>query len=257
MKPPGEEENQRLGMLLLNTLARETRLWRAPVLKNGCIQGSDISPPQYHEVIVWLHEMSSVFQFSSETLALGVCVLNSVLATVKTQLKYLKCIAITSLILAAKINEEDEVIASVKDLLEQSRCKFSTAEILRMERVILNKLHWDLYIATPIDFIHIVSHQKSYNPFNVPLQTLAKTDIWSLTLCVWKAAAAWRSTASFLRCILSQGTNLACTLTVKQIDNPAKHLQYKYTFRNGNYTILAVLMNRFDYFSDFHEYKSE
>ncbi|KAF4098191.1 hypothetical protein G5714_020221 [Onychostoma macrolepis] len=155
MKPPGEEENQRLGMLLLNTLARETRLWRAPVLKNGCIQGSDISPPQYHEVIVWLHEMSSVFQFSSETLALGVCVLNSVLATVKTQLKYLKCIAITSLILAAKINEEDEVIASVKDLLEQSRCKFSTAEILRMERVILNKLHWDLYIATPIDFIHI------------------------------------------------------------------------------------------------------
>ncbi|XP_048022856.1 cyclin-I [Megalobrama amblycephala] len=155
MKPPGEEENQRLGTLLLNTLAREMRLWRAPVLKNGCIQGSDISPPQYHEVIVWLREMSGTFKFSSETFALGVCVLNSLLATVKTRLKYLKCMAITSLILAAKINEEDEVIASVKDLLEQSRCKFSTAEILRMERVILNKLHWDLYIATPMDFIHI------------------------------------------------------------------------------------------------------
>lgn len=51
----------------------------------------------------------------------------------------------------------EQVIASVKDLLEQSRCKFSTAEILRMERVILNKLHWDLYMATPMDFIHIVS----------------------------------------------------------------------------------------------------
>uniref|UniRef100_A0A8C1YTE3 Cyclin I family, member 2 n=1 Tax=Cyprinus carpio TaxID=7962 RepID=A0A8C1YTE3_CYPCA len=155
MKPPGEEENQRLGTLLLNTLARERRLWKAPVLKNGCIQGSDISPPQYHDAIVWLREMSSLFQFSSETFALGVCVLNSLLAAVKTRLKYLKCMAITSLILAAKINEEDEVIASVKDLLEQSRCKFSTAEILRMERVILNKLHWDLYIATPMDFIHI------------------------------------------------------------------------------------------------------
>uniref|UniRef100_A0A8C2HUV1 Cyclin I family, member 2 n=1 Tax=Cyprinus carpio TaxID=7962 RepID=A0A8C2HUV1_CYPCA len=130
MKPPGNEENQRLGTLLLDTLAREMRLWRAPVLKNGCIQGSDISPPQYHEVIVWLREVSSLFQFSSETFALGVCVLNSLLAAVK-------------------------VIASVKDLLEQSGCKFSTAEILRMERVILNKLHWDLYIATPMDFIHI------------------------------------------------------------------------------------------------------
>lgn len=155
MKAPGEEENGRLDTLLLNTLAREKRLWRTPALKNGCVQGSDISPAQYHEVIVWLRETSSTFQFSSETFALGVCVLNSLLATVKTQLKYLKCMAITSLILAAKVNEEDEVIASVKDLLEQSRCKFSTAEILRMERVILNKLHWDLYIATPMDFIHI------------------------------------------------------------------------------------------------------
>ncbi|KAI7796126.1 putative cyclin-I-like [Triplophysa rosa] len=155
MKPPGEEDNRRLGTLLLNTLEREMRLWRAPVLKNGCIQGSDIGPSQYQEVIVWMHEMSTVFQFSSETFALGVCVLNSLLATVKAPFKYLKCMAITSLILAAKVNEEDEVIASVKHLLEQSGCKFSTAEILRMERIILNKLHWDLYIATPIDFIHI------------------------------------------------------------------------------------------------------
>ncbi|XP_051536171.1 cyclin-I-like isoform X4 [Myxocyprinus asiaticus] len=135
MKPPGEDENRRLGTLLLNTLEREMRLWRAPVLKNGCIQitillrnyplkctksknlgssealtmeGSDISPSQYQEVIVWMHEMSCIFQFCSETFALGVCVLNRLLATVKTQLKYLKCMAITSLILAAKINEEDE-----------------------------------------------------------------------------------------------------------------------------------------------------
>lgn len=38
MKPPGEEESLRLGTLLLNALEREARLWRAPVLKNGCIQ---------------------------------------------------------------------------------------------------------------------------------------------------------------------------------------------------------------------------
>lgn len=48
-----------------------------------CSQGSDISPSQYHETIVWLREMSGLFQFSSETFALGVCVLNSLLAAVK------------------------------------------------------------------------------------------------------------------------------------------------------------------------------
>ncbi|XP_026873944.1 cyclin-I [Electrophorus electricus] len=156
----GSEENQRLERLLQDNLAREMRLWRAPVLHGGCIQGSDIAPNVYREIITWLQEMSGMFKFCSETFALGVCVLNRLLATVKAQSKYLKCMAITSLILAAKINEEDEVTASVKDLLAQSGCSFSTAEILRMERIILDKLHWDLYTATPIDFIHIVSSRR-------------------------------------------------------------------------------------------------
>uniref|UniRef100_A0A3B1KK13 Cyclin I family member 2 n=2 Tax=Astyanax mexicanus TaxID=7994 RepID=A0A3B1KK13_ASTMX len=130
MKFCGSEENQRLERLLDDNLAREMRLWKAPVLKGGCIQGSDITPSLYQEIVFWLCEMSETFMFSSETFALGVCVLNRLLATVK-------------------------VIASVKDLLVQSGCNFSIAEILRMERIILDKLHWDLYTATPVDFIHI------------------------------------------------------------------------------------------------------
>ncbi|XP_036381546.1 cyclin-I [Megalops cyprinoides] len=157
MKYPGLTESQRLVALLEDALARETRLWKAPVFKNGRIQGTDISQDQHQDVILWLGELSRLFKFCTETYALGVCILNRLLASVKAQPKYLRCIAITSLILAAKTNEEDEVIASVKDLAVRSGCNFSTAEILRMERIILDKLQWDLYTATPIDFIHIVS----------------------------------------------------------------------------------------------------
>ncbi|XP_040906842.1 cyclin-I [Toxotes jaculatrix] len=155
MKNPGAAESRRLVGLLEAALVREARLWKVPVFKNGCIQGADISSSQHQEMILWLRDMSRLFQFCPETFALGVCVLNRLLSTVKAQRKYLKCIAFTSLVLAAKINEEDEVIGSVKDLVVQSGCNFSTAEILRMERIILDKLHWDLYTATPVDFIHI------------------------------------------------------------------------------------------------------
>ncbi|KAM8835253.1 cyclin-I [Synchiropus picturatus] len=157
MKNPATAESRRLLGLLEEALVRERRLWKVPVFKSGHIQGTDISSSQHHEIILWLLDMNRMFQFCPETFALGVCVLNRLLSTVKAQPKYLKCIAFTSLVLAAKINEEDEVIGSVGELVAQSGCNFSTAEILRMERIILDKLHWDLYTSTPVDFIHIVS----------------------------------------------------------------------------------------------------
>ncbi|XP_024862771.2 cyclin-I isoform X1 [Kryptolebias marmoratus] len=155
MKNPEDPESRRLIGLLEAALLREARLWKVPVFKHERIQGTDISSVQHQQVILWLGEMSRMFQFCPETYALGVCVLNRLLSTVKAQTKYLKCIAFTSLVLAAKVNEEDEVLGSVKDLVVRSGCNFSTAEILRMERIILDKLHWDLYTATPVDFIHI------------------------------------------------------------------------------------------------------
>ncbi|NXY52819.1 CCNI2 protein, partial [Callaeas wilsoni] len=72
----------------------------------------------------------------------------------QAQLKYLQCIANFCLVFARKTNE-DEVIPLVQMLVVQSGCKHTPAEILRMERIILDKLQWDLYTATPMDFINI------------------------------------------------------------------------------------------------------
>uniref|UniRef100_A0A8C8CW30 Uncharacterized protein n=1 Tax=Oncorhynchus tshawytscha TaxID=74940 RepID=A0A8C8CW30_ONCTS len=47
----------------------------------------------------------------------------------------------------------EQVIGSFKDLVVQSGCNFSIAEILCMESFILDELNWDLYATTPIDFL--------------------------------------------------------------------------------------------------------
>ncbi|KFZ58086.1 Cyclin-I, partial [Podiceps cristatus] len=155
MKCPGPPESSRLAFFLENALAREARIWKVPVFQNLTLKGTDISLSCYKKAVLWIAEISSQFQFYPETFALATSILNRLLASVKAQLKYLQCIAISCLILAAKANEEDEVIPSVKKLAVQSGCKRSPAEILRMERIILDKLHWDLYTATPMDFLNI------------------------------------------------------------------------------------------------------
>uniref|UniRef100_A0A8D0FDM9 Cyclin-I n=1 Tax=Strix occidentalis caurina TaxID=311401 RepID=A0A8D0FDM9_STROC len=151
MKCPGPPESSRLASFLENALAREARIWKV----GNSLRPNRNPAPFESKAVLWIAEISSQFQFYPETFALATSIFNRLLASVKAQLKYLQCIAISCLVLAAKTNEEDEVIPSVKTLAVRSGCKRSPAEILRMERIILDKLHWDLYTATPMDFLNI------------------------------------------------------------------------------------------------------
>ncbi|XP_069508601.1 cyclin-I2 [Ambystoma mexicanum] len=164
MKYTGISESQHLSFLLENALATEARLSKVPAFQNCMLKGTDITPQHYEEAVLWIGKLSSQFQFNPETFGLAVSILNRILASVKAQLKYLRCIAVTCVVLAAKTNEEDEVIPSLKKLAVQSGCKCSPAEILRMERIILDKLHWDLYTATPVDFLNIFHAVVMYRP---------------------------------------------------------------------------------------------
>lgn len=154
MKCTGLSESQSLDILLENALLIEASKWKVPCFLDSTIKGTDISPSQYERTVLWMKELKLRLHFYPETFGLAVCILNRILASVKVQVKYLKCIAITCLYLAAKTNEEDEMIPSVKKLAVQSGCMYSSAEILRMERIILDKLQWDLYTSTPVDFLN-------------------------------------------------------------------------------------------------------
>ncbi|XP_066174404.1 cyclin-I isoform X3 [Sylvia atricapilla] len=156
MKFSGPLESQRLSLLLEMAISREAQMWKAYVLKIQPNQDVAISPRQRDEVIQWLAKLKYQFHLYPETLALAISLLDRFLAAVKARPKYLNCIAISCFFLAAKTIEEDERIPVLKVLARDSFCGCSPAEIRRMEKIILDKLNWDLHMATPLDFLHIM-----------------------------------------------------------------------------------------------------
>ncbi|CAJ1071101.1 cyclin-I [Xyrichtys novacula] len=146
---------QRLSFLLEKAASREAKMWRVCVPKKPSSQDTDISPAQRDEAVRWLTELHGRLQLYPETLVLAVSILDRFLAPIKARPKYLRCIAIACFFLAAKTCEEDECVPSLKELVASSSCGCSPSEILRMERIILDKLNWDLHTATALDFLHI------------------------------------------------------------------------------------------------------
>ncbi|XP_078086911.1 cyclin-I isoform X3 [Mustelus asterias] len=131
MKCPGSLDDQRLAFLLADALSKEARLWKVPLFKTcSNQQGATITPKQRENVVLWLRDLCSKFGYYPETFFLAVSILDRLLATVKVTLL-------------------------VKDLAAKSASGCSSSEVLRMEKIILDKLQWDLYTATPADFVNI------------------------------------------------------------------------------------------------------
>lgn len=50
-----------------------------------------------------------------------------------------------------------QLIPRIKDFIRYCGSDYTPSEVLRMELAILDRLHWDLCIGTPLDFLNIVS----------------------------------------------------------------------------------------------------
>uniref|UniRef100_A0A7N5KL60 Cyclin-G1 n=1 Tax=Ailuropoda melanoleuca TaxID=9646 RepID=A0A7N5KL60_AILME len=147
MKFPGPLENQRLSFLLEKAISREAQMWKVNVPKMPTNQ--NVSPSQRDEVIQWLAKLKYQFNLYPETFALASSLLDRFLATVKVNIlgyTYTQ---------PGAISKHSRKIPVLKVLARDSFCGCSSSEILRMERIILDKLNWDLHTATPLDFLHI------------------------------------------------------------------------------------------------------
>ncbi|XP_066501455.1 cyclin-I isoform X2 [Hoplias malabaricus] len=148
-------KGQKLSFLLEKAASREAKLWKVYVPKKPSNQDTDISPAQRDEAVQWLADVHHQLKLYPETLCLAVSILDRFLSAIKARPKYLRCIAIACYFLATKTSEEDERIPALRELIHSSNCGCTHSEILRMEKIILDKLNWDLHTATPLEFLHI------------------------------------------------------------------------------------------------------
>lgn len=57
--------------------------------------------------------------------------------------------------LAARIVEEECNIPSTHDVIRISQCKCTASDIKRMEKIISEKLHYELEATTALNFLHL------------------------------------------------------------------------------------------------------
>lgn len=112
--------------------------------------------------------------FGMDTYALSVDLLDRFLATLKVKLynlilikkfiflllkvrpKFLECLAVGCLYIAAKCKEEDDTISITPEFVIDCNANCSANELLRMERLILEKFDWFVDFVTAVDFLQIV-----------------------------------------------------------------------------------------------------
>ncbi|XP_013092031.1 cyclin-I-like [Biomphalaria glabrata] len=140
--------------MISSYLDKECRFWKPMVIKSSPDQG--INEMQRDEAAVWIAKLSAEFTFLPETCGLAILLMDRVLQLVKVRAKYLQCVAVTCLHIAAKTLEEDENIPPTPYLVRKSCCGCSFAEITRMEMVILNKLNWNVLMPSSVDFLHMI-----------------------------------------------------------------------------------------------------
>lgn len=102
-----------------------------------------------------LRSLTNFFGSCTETFVLAVNILDRFLALMKVKPKHLSCIGVCCFLLAARIVEEECNVPSTHDVIRISQCKCTASDIKRMEKIISEKLHYELEATTALNFLHL------------------------------------------------------------------------------------------------------
>ena len=108
----------------------------------------------------WIRDVSAAFSLKGTTLNLAVQLTDAFLTKNLTKLPVNQCqlVAVASTWIAAKFEETDDVLPSVKALVEVCDGAYTKDQILDMEERILGGFNWKLPHSTCINFLYLFLH---------------------------------------------------------------------------------------------------
>ncbi|XP_062844965.1 cyclin-G1 [Trichomycterus rosablanca] len=106
-----------------------------------------------------LLSLTRFFGFSVETFSLAVSILDRFLAVMKIQPKHLACVGLCCFYIAVKISEEEKNVPLANDLIRISQNRFTVSDMMRMEKIILEKLNWKVKAPTALCLLRLFHSQ--------------------------------------------------------------------------------------------------
>ncbi|CAL8355424.1 unnamed protein product [Merluccius merluccius] len=102
-----------------------------------------------------LLSLTRFFGFCSETFSLAVSLLDRFLSVMKIQPKHLSCVGLCCFYIAVKSSEEERNVPLANDLIRITQNRFTVSDMMRMEKIIMEKLYWKVKAPTALHFIRL------------------------------------------------------------------------------------------------------
>ncbi|KAJ0050257.1 hypothetical protein NL108_014879, partial [Boleophthalmus pectinirostris] len=71
------------------------------------------------------------------------------------QPKHLSCVGLCCFYIAVKSNEEEKNVPLANDLIRITQNRFTVSDMMRMEKIIMEKLHWKVKAPTTLRFLRL------------------------------------------------------------------------------------------------------
>ncbi|CAL8263801.1 unnamed protein product [Lota lota] len=102
-----------------------------------------------------LLSLTRFFGFCSETFSLAVSLLDRFLSVMKIQPKHLSCVGLCCFYIAVKSSEEERNVPLPNDLIRITQNRFTVSDMMRMERIVMEKLYWKVKAPTALHFLRL------------------------------------------------------------------------------------------------------